>query len=273
MRAGDVLVVSPHPDDAVFSLGGTIAGLVARGQRVVVATVFSRAPDGPARAREDQRAIARLGAERLDLGFPELRQRRAGDRGLPSVDERDGGLRAEVARAIGELAGGARVLGPLGVAAHADHQMAFQACAGLAGELLFYEEVPYALCPALTELRLRTLDVARRQPASARQRLAIARWWLARPLLHQLSPPLLFPLTAWIAAGTTTTPPPEALRLEAELHAVADTMATKVLAIAEYRTQWPQFYRSLNQFRAALSAHARRLGAPVIAERLFRRLP
>ncbi|MFD5492544.1 PIG-L deacetylase family protein [Streptomyces sp. GDS52] len=77
--AGAHVVVSPHPDDAVWSLGGRLARWVARGVPVTVVTVF----DGPAIA----------GAR--------------GD-GVPAGDVRAGGARADGARAAAPATDGAR---------------------------------------------------------------------------------------------------------------------------------------------------------------------
>ena len=71
-----VLLLSPHLDDAVLSCGGRILHHVARGERVVVLTVFSHAdPDDAAgwgaRREEDRTAAARLGAETEWMGLPD----------------------------------------------------------------------------------------------------------------------------------------------------------------------------------------------------------
>src|SRR5664279_1647995 len=70
------LIISPHLDDAVWSLGGSIAAWTAAGTRVVVATVYTAGPpldevapemrvfaDYPARRAEDLAACASIGAE------------------------------------------------------------------------------------------------------------------------------------------------------------------------------------------------------------------
>jgi LmbE family N-acetylglucosaminyl deacetylase len=56
LPAGRVVVLSPHLDDAVFSLGGTIAGAVRTGRRVDVVTVFAGDPRATAPAGEWDRA-------------------------------------------------------------------------------------------------------------------------------------------------------------------------------------------------------------------------
>ena len=86
---GDVAVVSPHLDDAVFSLGASIADLRAAGRSVKVVTVFAGVPESSAppspwdeqcgfasaaesaatRREEDRRACALLGVEPMWLSF------------------------------------------------------------------------------------------------------------------------------------------------------------------------------------------------------------
>jgi LmbE family N-acetylglucosaminyl deacetylase len=86
---GRVVVVSPHLDDAVFSLGAAIAEAARDGASVTVVTVFAGNPDSSAlagewdahagfhtaaeaaRARrvEDERALRLLGAEAVWLPF------------------------------------------------------------------------------------------------------------------------------------------------------------------------------------------------------------
>src|SRR5438067_8967552 len=82
MEEPEIVVVSPHLDDAVLSLGGTIAREIARGRRVAVMSCFTAGPpldtipearrvfgDYSIRRGEDERALAVLGAAHrwLDL--------------------------------------------------------------------------------------------------------------------------------------------------------------------------------------------------------------
>lgn len=146
-------VVSPHLDDAVLSLGATIARLVREGLAVAVVTVLagdpaSRAPasrwdracgfgtqgDAAARRREeDRRACAALGAEPRWLPFAGVSYG-----GPPDED-------AAWAALEPALAGAARVLVPGWPLEHADHVWA----AGLvrrrsAAPVVLYAEEPYA---------------------------------------------------------------------------------------------------------------------------------
>ncbi len=80
----DVVVISPHLDDAVLSLGGLIGREVAAGRSVEVWSCFTNGPpldqipehqrvfgDYSIRRAEDERALAVLGAGRRWLDLPE----------------------------------------------------------------------------------------------------------------------------------------------------------------------------------------------------------
>lgn len=103
---GRVVAVSPHLDDAVMSLGATLAHAVQAGAKVEILTVFSdmpssRAPAGPwdsqcgfrtegeaatTRREEDRRACALLGAEPRWLDFgDECYERRGNDNDIYSA--------------------------------------------------------------------------------------------------------------------------------------------------------------------------------------------
>jgi LmbE family N-acetylglucosaminyl deacetylase len=96
---GDVVVVSPHLDDAAFSLGATIARAARAGAKVRVLTVFAGDPDssGPAawwdrkagfaseadavraRRKEDEEACRILGATPVWLSFSDASYERQVD--------------------------------------------------------------------------------------------------------------------------------------------------------------------------------------------------
>ncbi len=118
-----VLALSPHLDDAVFSVGALLAQLVGRGEAVTIATVFTASvagPDGFAlacqtdkgfgaevdymalRRAEDVEACRIIGAEVEHWGFAE-----APHRGYPSAAAlftgiREGGEEAGVVSQIAE---------------------------------------------------------------------------------------------------------------------------------------------------------------------------
>lgn len=187
----DLLVISPHLDDAVFSTG---ARLAAHPGAVVVTVFAGRPPAGRAvtpwdadcgftarddvigrRREEDRRALALLGARPRWLRFTD---RQYG----PSPPA------AAVAAALAEVLrreGARRVLFPLGLF-HSDHRLVGDAALALATahcgiEWEAYEDVPYRALPGLVDeavarLRSRGVHLRRRaaSPASAIKRRAVA---------------------------------------------------------------------------------------------------
>jgi LmbE family N-acetylglucosaminyl deacetylase len=165
------LVFSPHPDDAVWSVGGRIARWAGAGHGVTVVTVFDGSadiPPGPwrqvaapaTRRAEDISAVACLGAERVSLALPEAALR--ADRGVPRyanllsvfgpVCERDRTLPVAIADAALETLGPGTVLhAPLAAGRHVDHRLVRAAAAALAArgaEVRYYEDFPYRLRPS-----------------------------------------------------------------------------------------------------------------------------
>src|SRR5262245_57921893 len=98
---GRVVALSPHLDDAVWSIGGALADAVRSGADVMVATVLAGDPSsrGPAgywdkrcgfrsagkaaevRQAEDRRACAALGARAIHLPYWDESYERGGDDG------------------------------------------------------------------------------------------------------------------------------------------------------------------------------------------------
>jgi LmbE family N-acetylglucosaminyl deacetylase len=189
----DVVVLSPHLDDAVLSLGATIGRMAAAGCRVEVWTAFTAGPDPatlarrlrrfgdyPVRIAEDDRALDRLGGPatrvgRRRLGLPERLWRDPADGarspgGLASAfrtppDLTGFGQLAALEAAVREALAdpGTRLYAPLGIGRHTDHvEVAVAALrVALAGELdrvFFYEDF-YATGEAQR----------RRHPVSARR--------------------------------------------------------------------------------------------------------
>jgi LmbE family N-acetylglucosaminyl deacetylase len=171
--AGTVLVLSPHLDDAVLSLGGSIAAWTAAGRRVVIASVYTTGPalaelapsmrmfaDYAQRRAEDDAACAVLGAEvrRLDQierafrppfltgwSFFTTPPDRRGFTALATV--------TEALAPLGELAP-AEIFVPLGIGNHVDHVEALIAATdwaqarGWLDRLRCYEDF-YALAGAM----------------------------------------------------------------------------------------------------------------------------
>lgn len=164
-----ILVVSPHLDDAVLSIGGSIAMWSAAGHRVVVASVYTAGPaldelapsmrkfaDYTTRRAEDAAACAVVGAETRRLDQIERAFRKPYLKGwsfFSTPRERGGFDRLHaVTSAIDGLADLApdRVLIPLGIGNHVDHVEAMIAATDIAiargwlGRVGFYEDF-YAL--------------------------------------------------------------------------------------------------------------------------------
>ncbi|CAN5710075.1 hypothetical protein BH11MYX3_BH11MYX3_20100 [soil metagenome] len=168
-----ILVVSPHLDDAVLSLGGSIAAWVAAGTRVVIASVYTTAPalagiapsmrkvaDYRARCAEDDAACATVGAEVRRLGQIERAFRPpylTGWSFFTTPAERSGFTTLpEVNRALLPLAElePAQIFVPLGVGNHIDHVETLIAATdwaiaqGWGERLRFYEDF-YAVSGAM----------------------------------------------------------------------------------------------------------------------------
>lgn len=178
---GTILVVSPHLDDGVLSVGGIIERAAANGAEVVVGTAFTA--DTPAgaglsplavelhglwglgtnpfahRRAEDVAAVSGLGARvrygqlldalyRTDAAGNPLYPTRQAVFGEPS--ERDGIGDALVALFEGWIEDIAPdlVLCPLGVGRHVDHVVASNAvrrvAMGRAVNIALYEDMPYS---------------------------------------------------------------------------------------------------------------------------------
>jgi LmbE family N-acetylglucosaminyl deacetylase len=177
-----VLVVSPHLDDAVLSVGGLLALIdAAEGAATVVSVFAGPAPPGEpsafveelharwalgdepvvGRRAEDARALALVGAAPVHLDFADAVYRRSAD-GTPRYPDwpavGGGVLRDEddlvdaVARALGEELAARRpgsVLAPLACGGHVDHLVTRRAVERLARASRaswarwWYEDLPY----------------------------------------------------------------------------------------------------------------------------------
>jgi LmbE family N-acetylglucosaminyl deacetylase len=182
--AGSIAVLSPHLDDAAFSVGAGVARAVRTGADVAIVTVLagdpgSRLPAGEwdaaagfktagdaasSRRREDERACAALGARPVWLPFSDHQYARGAD---------DDAIWAAVEAALGFAA---TVLVPGFPLLHDDHRWlrGLVERRGLAGRTTaYYLEQPYAAAWATEEPAgcWRALD------ADLRDRLAKLRAW------------------------------------------------------------------------------------------------
>jgi len=206
--SGRVVVVSPHLDDAVLSLGAALAAAAARGASLTVLTVFAGgeasattasrwdalagfATEGEAvtaRRAEDARACGVIGAEPRWLRFSDR----------PYAEERDeGAVVGEVARAVEDADA---VILPGFPLLHLDHRFVTESVlrAGLEGPALgVYAEQPYRF-QVRAQRRQPDTDPGLRQILGgelewtglrARQRDRLAKWRAVREYGSQL--PLL----------------------------------------------------------------------------------
>lgn len=194
---GPVLIVSPHLDDAVLSIGATLAALTRAGVRCVLCTVFAGRPSAPltpageaferhagvrdlvtVRRREDTAAAAVLGCEVRHLDLLDAVYRRRGDGSavyagpggaLVAAAEDEPELLSECSRALGAVAGEVAadtVLTCSATGGHVDHvvaRLAVQHGGAVSGaNLLFWDELPYAQTGPGSVAPSRALDPAPR---------------------------------------------------------------------------------------------------------------
>lgn len=161
-----VLAVSPHLDDAAFSVGGALAVLADAGHEVTVLTCFTGSvaqPTGFAltcqtdkglapeadymalRRAEDVAALAVLGVTAVHLPLPE-----APHRGYDSAPALFAGVLTDdlvwqdVAEAL-RLHDADLLLAPQGLGAHVDHLQVVRAVASLGRPTAWWRDAPYVL--------------------------------------------------------------------------------------------------------------------------------
>ncbi|WP_424186894.1 PIG-L deacetylase family protein [Actinokineospora sp. G85] len=158
--AETALLLSPHPDDVAWSLGGAVRGLADAGVVLVARTFFGTtryAPGHPAhgtleavevRAGEEDAWAAWAGVRLTRHDLPD-----ASLRGYTDETEMGAEPAAEVVDSATALLGAALdatapdlVLAPLAVGGHVDHAAVRQAVLRLAPAtpVVWYEDLPYA---------------------------------------------------------------------------------------------------------------------------------
>jgi LmbE family N-acetylglucosaminyl deacetylase len=159
-----LLVVSPHFDDAVLSVGAAMCARARAGTDVVVATVCTGVQK-QSRVDEDANAAAIIGARTVHVGLADAPLRGIKPKELCEIDD-DVAFAVEVADALRPLVQSAdEVWGPLGVGRHVDHRATYSALVQL-GCTTFYEDRPYARRRGAVGLRwhelgAKTVDVDR----------------------------------------------------------------------------------------------------------------
>jgi LmbE family N-acetylglucosaminyl deacetylase len=160
-----VVLLSPHPDDIAFSLGGWLAQrpFAAGSPRLVTVFSTSRYTTGALRdvatvtrlrRVEDEVYAAAHGLQLEHLGLPDssVLGMTDDDQQTASMvdDPRRDETRAAVARAV---RGADLVLGPLALGGHIDHRLVAAALRELHDErCAYYEDLPYGAVFALSEI-------------------------------------------------------------------------------------------------------------------------
>lgn len=294
--APDVVVLSPHLDDAVLSLGATIGRMATEGLRVEVWTAFTSGPDPatlprrlrpfgdyPVRIAEDDAALDRLAAA---TGIP-VGRRRCGLRerlwrDLASGDRSPGSLTSAFRTPPG-LAGfselsalqavaqealahpGTRLYVPLGVGHHTDHVEVTVAALRVA---LADRDDPAGPDPLLDRVRFYEDFYAagealrRRHPVTTDHR----RGWRERP--GRAAPLLGLGLGVLALAGrgpglTQYEPRLQTLAWRCEPQPVDGFEQTKLDAVAEYRNQLPRMGGAQRVAAVLRSGHRAAGGEPV----------
>ncbi len=167
----NILVLSPHRDDAAFSLSLSIHHWLAVGHKVTLLNVFTRSLYAPysdaesvhendrlgyvsaLRRREDEEFLKQIpGATMIDLNIKDAPIRLHCDSSIVcdmDVDPEDSAIpkiRKAIARLADQEHAFAALVLPLGLGHHVDHRTARDASLPLTTSLpcAFYEELPYA---------------------------------------------------------------------------------------------------------------------------------
>jgi LmbE family N-acetylglucosaminyl deacetylase len=316
--------VSPHFDDAAFSCGGSITQQRRNDEPILVITVctgsaHSASTAGAATRRADPRlgafedilprraedaaAMRDLGVDHQWLGERDAVVRHRRYRSLVGATGRplrnDAGVMRRLAAAVAglELAPGARLYFPLAIGNHVDHQVAFAAGMAVANappdgcEVVFYEDVPYALVPHLLRQRLQRLRVtypSHREQAGTgatlfrRTRETVAAL-LQLPLIsRQMTKAMQLALAGYVLAGHAGLlgggRPIRGQRngrrlvaLTAEVHNTSNEHEAKLRAAACYATQVAEIMGSVAALEVALRRYASATsdGAAISVERIW----
>jgi LmbE family N-acetylglucosaminyl deacetylase len=277
-----VLYVSPHPDDVAFSASARLLADRAAGHDVIVVTLFAPAGgpdavgDAAARAAEDERFAALTGARLVAGGFTDAIVRRPRYRSLRrlfgplAADEEP--LVEEVRARLESFAAG-RVVAPLGVGDHVDHQIAHAAARRLkSAQILYYEDVPYVLTPYRLARRLDALGLAADGVARGnfiQELAASARAWRRTPLLAALAPHPWLALAGILVQTELLKKSTTGRAISGQARAEVVAGEGKLEAIACYPSQWRLFFPSLEAWRDALLGHAATMGRDTLVERAW----
>ncbi|WMJ74388.1 PIG-L family deacetylase [Cytophagaceae bacterium ABcell3] len=167
-----ILIFSPHLDDAILSCGSSINHWVTEGNEVIVISIFtscgrhSQAELYEKRKKDDIKALQFLGCKFAHLDFVDAPFRDAQNNSFSSIlfhhDLKCGkvaGLLDSVLSCI-EIYKPSQIYFPLGVGGHIDHHQLFLSsldCSHFGEAICYYEDLPYALVPCWSNVRLQNL--------------------------------------------------------------------------------------------------------------------
>jgi LmbE family N-acetylglucosaminyl deacetylase len=283
LGAYDGLYLSPHLDDAALSCVARLSAERRRAKRSLVATLFSDGASAYAlRRAEDEKAMARLGADALHCGFVDAPYRSSHYRSFAGItldlDPADRGLVDRLAERIAELVrrtGAARVHAPLAVGGHVDHRLVHEAAVRAVepGRLWFYEDRPYALVRGMVELRLRDLGERQRglgKRGSLRLAVDFARAGYVRSYAHAADAVRALPHLV----GKALTPAAPASKWKVEMVIESPDLFVEAGQVVDcYATQWPELFGTLARFEAQSRDYSQRISPiPGYVERLWHRL-
>jgi LmbE family N-acetylglucosaminyl deacetylase len=254
--SGGLVVVSPHLDDAVLSVGALMAARIRGGVPVAVWTAFTSGPaadtvprrlrrfaDYAVRIAEDDRALDLLGAGRRRFGLQERLWRSPPGHGLRTAfrtpDELGAFPHLELLGSLTRQAlaePGVRLLAPFGIGHHVDHVEVALAVLAVALRAQAWDRVGfYEDFYALGNAARRQHPVTRRDVGTRWRRLRDAPGWAAP------GEGLILRATPLIGRGPSLERYlPELAELDWRCRSCPvdpGTERTKLAAIAEYRSQ------------------------------------
>lgn len=163
-----LVAISPHLDDAAFSVGGLLAARARAGDRITVVTCFTGSVERPQgfalacqldkgldaeidymalRRQEDLVACAAIGADAVHLPFLEAPHRGYGSAAdLFAKRRQDDDVLGPLSGALDLLVRDIKpdlVLRPLAIGDHVDHWMVRDAAASIQKPMLSWEDWPY----------------------------------------------------------------------------------------------------------------------------------